>query len=662
MQGGTIINGDGVLLKTGAGILALEEYNGTSVSIQMTGGTIDIEQGSLRSGANWDGGIDWTQNKASLTIGPNGWLNMWRGGPIYVDALNGSGQFNCDDGYGTNVYLIIGVNDGSGTWSGTISDESNTMYVTKNGSGTETFNSPNSYHGDTTINNGVLKVADPNALQNSTVVVNVNNGLVFANGIGTANLGGLSGPGNVSLTTSDPDPVTISVGSNNNNTTYSGSLSGSGGLTKVGYGTLTLSASHSYLGATTINNGTLALAPGFSATTTVSYAYAVAVSNSSFETPVIGPGGWTKAPGYADNQALASADGWNFSGAAGIATNGCPFMSANAPDGVQAGLFQYNGIGDPSNGVMSQVVTVSTAGTYLVGFQESARWNADNEVEVQFDGTTLGTVYTGIGGTWAQQFTPAFLATTGTHTLTFIAAGDSPDIDMVTMSSAPIYTTTYTLSPTNNMLPTTTPVIIDKTGRLDLAGNNQQVASLSDGANGGGQVVNSGSICVTSTLTLSPTDGATSTFSGGIVGAIKLVMTGTGTQVLAGTNTYTGGTEASSGTLDFAGPDATPSEGILTVDPGGYVVLGALVQASLPTATSEESAEESTATTATTSTTTAITSTAKTEASGIVVGGGAAGAVGGHAAAVPEPSTVVLLLAGVAGLAIATWRRRRATL
>ena len=65
-------------------------------------------------------------------------------------------------------------------------------------------------------------------------------------------------------------------------------------------------------------------------------------------------------------------------------------------------------------------------------------------------------------------------------------------------------------------------------------------------------------------------------------GTPTLTKTDGGLLVLAGTNTYTGGTEVSGGTLDFAGPAATPSEGILTVDPGGYVVLGALVGASSP--------------------------------------------------------------------------------
>ena len=97
----------------------------------------------------------------------------------------------------------------------------------------------------------------------------------------------------------------------------------------------------------------------------------------------------------------------------------------------------------------------------------------------------------------------------------------------------------------------------------------------------------------------------------------------------------------------------------MTVKPGGYVVLGALVQASLPAATNEEPSEESTATTATTSTTTATTATATTDTNGILAGSGAIATTGGRAAAVPEPSTVVLLLAGAAGLAIAAWKRRK---
>ena len=252
-QGGTIVTGDGVFRKTGPGVLAFETYN-SSVSFQMTGGTIDIEDGLLRNGA-W-GGPDWTNNKASMNLGPSGWFDMWRGNPVIVDALTGSGQFNDDDGYGTNNYLTIGVNNGSGTWSGTISDQSNTIFVTKTGSGTEIFAGANVYHGTTTISGGVLELADANAVENSTVVVNVNNSLALATS-DTYNVGGLTGSGNLSLTAVDGSAATLSVGGNEQSTTYSGVLAGLGSLIKAGTSTLVLAGTDTYTGGTTVSGGTL---------------------------------------------------------------------------------------------------------------------------------------------------------------------------------------------------------------------------------------------------------------------------------------------------------------------------------------------------------------------------------------------------------------------
>ena len=55
--------------------------------------------------------------------------------------------------------------------------------------------------------------------------------------------------------------MALTVGGNNASTTFAGTLSGSGSLTKVGTGTLKLSAaSNTYTGATTVNAGTLELA------------------------------------------------------------------------------------------------------------------------------------------------------------------------------------------------------------------------------------------------------------------------------------------------------------------------------------------------------------------------------------------------------------------
>ena len=97
-------------------------------------------------------------------------------------------------------------------------------------------------------------------------------------------------------------------------------------------------------------------------------------------------------------------------------------------------------------------------------------------------------------------------------------------------------------------------------------------------------------------LTLSPTGGST-TFSGmiqggGTLGRLSLVMSGNGTQVLAGgflghgsldvdagtlilsgSDGYSGGTTVESGTLDVMDFDALPGGGSLTVGAGGRLAL-----------------------------------------------------------------------------------------
>ena len=85
---------------------------------------------------------------------------------------------------------------------------------------------------------------------------------------------------------------------------------------------------------------------------------------------------------------------------------------------------------------------------------------------------------------------------------------------------------------------------------LDLNGASQQVASLSDYARGNaGSVTNSGTN--PAVLVLSPTGGST-TFSGVIsdgTGGVSVVMNGNGTQVLAGSNAYSGATMIDAGEL-----------------------------------------------------------------------------------------------------------------
>jgi outer membrane autotransporter protein len=141
-----------------------------------------------------------------------------------------------------NATLVINRSDAL-TLSGTISG---TGSLVKEGAGTTTLTAANSYGGGTALKQGRLNVGNNLALGTGTLAMDDGTTLGFAaDGLNLANAVVLTG---------NNDPV-IDTGSFS--ATLSGNITGGGFITKIGSGTLTLSGSNSYTGATDVAEGTL---------------------------------------------------------------------------------------------------------------------------------------------------------------------------------------------------------------------------------------------------------------------------------------------------------------------------------------------------------------------------------------------------------------------
>jgi fibronectin-binding autotransporter adhesin len=144
--------------------------------------------------------------------------------------------------------------------NGVIDDAGAGLAINVNGSHTVVLGGANTFSG-TTAAAGPILLANPLALQDSTLNLLPGGSLSFAASNTTATIAGLSGSGSVTLTTSTGQPVALAVGGSYGGSTFGGRLSGNGSLTKQGYGTLTLTAPQTYGGATVISGGILQLAP-----------------------------------------------------------------------------------------------------------------------------------------------------------------------------------------------------------------------------------------------------------------------------------------------------------------------------------------------------------------------------------------------------------------
>lgn len=210
-----------------------------------------------------------------------------------VGSLAGSGGTFGNIALGSGT-LTTGTDNTHTTFGGTISGSGGLQKV---GTGSFYLQSNNSYDGATTISDGSILISTNNGLGTTTggttVAAGSNARLVFErsvnyttaepvtiNGAGFGANGSLLGTGNVifagpvslgSASTIGANPVgytfTLNGPINNNgnnltfrsngNTVVGGVVSGSGGLIKEGLGTLTLSNTNTYGGATTVNNGTV---------------------------------------------------------------------------------------------------------------------------------------------------------------------------------------------------------------------------------------------------------------------------------------------------------------------------------------------------------------------------------------------------------------------
>ncbi len=261
---GTLTLNSGSIQKYGSGNIIVGSLGGVG-TLTVNGGTISNNSQLLLAESNGgegyfnlNGGV--VQATALARFGGTIAVARFNGGtlqavgnsPAFVVNLTQawvqSGGLILDDGgFGlTNSQSLL--QDASSPGGG----------FTKQGSGLVSLNSVNTFHGETRIVGGVLRLGSANALLNSTLnLAPGDNGTVSFGTLSSATIGGLAGTRDLILENEPGSAVALNFGGNGSDTVFAGKISGAGSITKFGAGKFTLSGLNDFSGNTTVNGGVL---------------------------------------------------------------------------------------------------------------------------------------------------------------------------------------------------------------------------------------------------------------------------------------------------------------------------------------------------------------------------------------------------------------------
>ena len=282
---------------------------------------------------------------------------------------------------------------------------------------------------------------------------------------------------------------------------FTGTMTNATTLTKTGAGKMVVSGSSAYTGATTVSGGTLSV---------------TSLANGAANSPI------GAATNVAGNLKLGNGTTLQYTGSGSstdrlFTINGVAAGDSATLDASGTGAVNFTNAGSLAYGTVAQTRTLNLTGTST----------AANTLSVLIGNNTTGAVsVTKSGlGTWvlsgANTYTGNTLVSAGVLALGNNQALQNSAID--TSGSGTITATGYT-NPTFGGL----------IGSTNL-----------------GSVITTGYSAVFG-ITLNPGTGVTDTYSGAIAdgaSGMTLTKTGLGTQVLSGTNAYTGATTVSTGTL-----------------------------------------------------------------------------------------------------------------
>ncbi len=475
-------------------------------------GTVDLSNGwndftgtTVAYGTLQDGAANALPSTTTLDVASGATFDLY-GNDQTVASLGSSAGTITNTGSGGST--LTDYQFGSVSVPATLTNGTAPLNLVMAGSGTLTLTGSNTYTGSTIVQSGVLQVGSGGALGSSS-------GVTVVSGATLDLTGGAWVPSSIAITDL---AGTLEATDISGIDTWAGPItldSSSGGTLAAGAGsTLTVSGAVSGSGSLTAGGPGMPGIVDFWAANT--YAGSTTVENGTLE----------------------------------VGSSGALGSSSGVRVGIGAILDLTGNVSVPS----------SIAITDLAGTLETTDASGIDTWAgpITLDGSFRGTLGAGTGST---------LAVSGAVSGGDLSAGTSRLTGTVDLSNGrnDFLSTTVAYGTlqdgTANALPTGATLDVATRATFDLYGNDQTVASLGSSA---GTITNTGSAGSTLTDNEAGTANVPATLTNGTA-PLNLVMAGSGTLTLAGSNTYTGSTMFQSGELRVASGGALGSSSGVTV-------------------------------------------------------------------------------------------------